>query len=58
MSYQERVQQAIREQNELNLLRLIEEEIEGSDDKVKAKESAINGLAQLYVDSNRPAQIQ
>ena len=52
------MRETIRDQNELGLLRLIEEEIEGSDEKVKAKEAAINGLAQLYVDSNRPAEIQ
>ena len=39
-------------------MRLIEEDIESSDANVKAKEAAINGLAQLYVDTNRPELIQ
>lgn len=39
-------------------MRLIEEEIEANDDKVKAKEAAINGLAQLYVDLGQPERIQ
>lgn len=58
MSYEERVDQAVKEGSQEKLLRLIEEEIEANDDKVKAKETAINGLAQLYVDLGQPERIQ
>ncbi len=37
MSYEERVDQALKEGSQEKLLRLIEEEIEANDDKVKAK---------------------
>lgn len=58
MSYEERVEKEIQVKGEQGLIRLIEEEIEGTEDKVKAKEKAINGLAQLYVDKNKPEAIQ
>ena len=52
------MEKTIREKDEQGLLRLIEEDIEGSDERVKAKETAINGLAQLYVDTHRPELVQ
>ena len=58
MSYDERVNTAIKQQDQPGLIRLIEEDIEATDDRVKAKENAINGLAQLYVNCNRPDQIK
>ena len=58
MSYEDRVVQAVREANEAALLKLIEEDIEAVEDKVKAKENAINGLAQLYIDQGHPQKIQ
>lgn len=58
MSYEERVGRAISEKSESGLVALIEEEIEATEESVRAKESALNGLAQLYVDRNEPGQIQ
>lgn len=58
MSYEERVNTALHNGDETQLLALIGEEIEGVDANVKAKESAINGLAQLYVDRTEPQKIQ
>ena len=52
------MEKTIREKDEQGLLRLIEEDIEGSEERVKAKETAINGLAQLYVDTHRPELVQ
>lgn len=54
MSYEERVAIALREGNEGQLLALIGEDIEAADVNVRAKESAITGLAQLYVDRSQP----
>jgi hypothetical protein len=45
---------AVGSGSEEQLLRLIEEEIEGVEENVRAKEAAINGLAQLYVDQGHP----
>lgn len=58
MSYEERVNQALRERSEQALISLIGEDTESGESNAKAKESAINGLAQLYVDSGRPENIQ
>ena len=58
MSYSERVSQAIKQGQESELLKLIEEDIEASDQNIKAKENAINGLAQFYVDHDRAQDIQ
>ena len=40
------------------MIALIKENIESQDVLVKAKESAINGLAQYYVDNNSPEKIK
>jgi 26S proteasome regulatory subunit N6 len=58
MSYEERVATALREGNEGQLLELIGEEIEAAEANIRAKESAITGLAQLYVDRSLPERIQ
>lgn len=58
MSYDGRVATALREGNESQLLELIGEDIEAAEANVKAKESAITGLAQLYVDRGQPEKIQ
>lgn len=58
MSYEERVAKAVSSGSEEQLLKLIEEDIEASEENVRAKESAINGLAQLYVDRGQPEKIQ
>lgn len=58
MSYEERVAHALRNGDEAQLLALIGAEIEAVEGNIKAKESAIAGLAQLYVDRNTPEKIQ
>lgn len=54
MSYETRVAQALSKPSEAALVGLVKENIEAQDVLVKAKESAINGLAQFYVDSSAP----
>lgn len=54
MSYEERVSRAIQNKDEKAIISLIEEDIPASEATVKAKEQAIGGLAQLYVDQNTP----
>lgn len=58
MSYEERVTRAVRDGDEAQLLALIGEDIEASEGNVRAKEAAISGLAQLYVDRGEPQKIK
>jgi hypothetical protein len=58
MSYEERVAVAIRQGREEEIKQLIGEDIEAVEANVRAKETAINGLAQLYVDNATPEKIQ
>ena len=58
MSYEERVNRAIQNKDEKAIISLIEEDIPASEATVKAKEQAIGGLAQLYVDQNTPEKIK
>ena len=58
MSYEERVGRAIKANDEQGLIALIEEDIAVSDSAIKAKEQAIGGLAQLYVDQRTPEKIK
>jgi len=54
MSYEERVAKAVANGSEEHLLKLIEEDIEANEENIRAKETAINRLAQLYVDRGQP----
>ena len=58
MSYEERVTRAIHNKDEQAIVSLIEEDIPASETTVRAKEQAIGGLAQLYVDKNTPEKIK
>lgn len=58
MSYDSRVAEALRNPTESALVALIKETIDSQDLLVKAKESAINALAQFYVDQNTPEKIK
>lgn len=58
MFYDTRVAETIKNPTEDGLVRLITEEIEINDTNIKAKESAINALAQFYVDNNMPGKIK
>lgn len=58
MSYERKVSDTLSKPSEAALIDLIKEDIEQQDVLVKAKESAINGLAQYYVDNNTPEKIK
>lgn len=58
MLYDRRVAQVLEKPSEQELIQLIKEPIEIQDVLIKAKESAINGLAQFYVDSRTPEKIK
>jgi len=54
MSYDQKVAEVLRNPTEQSLIGLVTTEIEANDTNIKAKESAINALAQFYVDNNMP----
>ena len=54
MNYDQRVKHAIKNNKEDELINLIQEEIEPTEENIKAKEAAIGGLAEIFVSSGRP----
>ena len=54
MSYDSRVNEAIKNPTEEKLIHLIQENISTQDSHIKAKETAISALAQFYVDQRTP----
>ncbi len=54
MSYVDRVENCIRNPSEKAFIDLICESVAADDSVLKAKEKAICGLAQFYVDTKQP----